>query len=87
MGQRKSQLTAARGGAEVLWRYSREPIKQALLIKLFSEEELTQKALMAYVAIMKFMGDVSTRSAPTDTELTDQIFRAPLKEVRAHQCI
>lgn len=65
----------------MLWKYSREPIKQPLLKKLLHKEELAQEAMYAFNAILKYMGDLPSRRNRQGNELTDQIFDGPLKHV------
>uniref|UniRef100_A0A0M3IQF6 MyTH4 domain-containing protein n=1 Tax=Ascaris lumbricoides TaxID=6252 RepID=A0A0M3IQF6_ASCLU len=62
-----------------LWMHSREPLKAPLLKKLTGKEEPSQEAVIAYMAIMKYMGDHPSRKLRTGIELTDIIFRGPLK--------
>uniref|UniRef100_A0A915BGX9 Myosin-VIIa n=1 Tax=Parascaris univalens TaxID=6257 RepID=A0A915BGX9_PARUN len=62
-----------------LWMHSREPLKAPLLKKLSGKEEPSQEAVIAYMAIMKYMGDHPSRKLRAGTELTDIIFRGPLK--------
>ena len=38
---------------------------------------------MIFSSILKYMGDLPSRAARTSTELTDQIFSGPLKDVSA----
>jgi myosin-7 len=52
-----------------------------LLKKLQGKEEPSQEAVMAFLAIMKYMGDHPSRRARVGTELTDQIFNGALKYV------
>ncbi|KAF2351743.1 Myosin head motor domain [Trinorchestia longiramus] len=77
---RRSQLTSARRGVTALWKYSRDPLQQPLLLKVLDNETLSHKAVHSYTAILKYMGELPTRSAPTDTDLTDQIYNEALKE-------
>lgn len=73
-------LTAARRGhSEELWRHSREPLKQPLLKKLVSKEELAEEACFAFNAILKYMGDLPTKRPRNGNEYTDLIFDGPLK--------
>ncbi|XP_016402939.1 myosin VIIAa [Sinocyclocheilus rhinocerous] len=66
-------------GRDKLWCCTREPIKQALLKKCVGHEELSQEACMAFVAIMKYMGDYPSKRTRSVNELTDQIFETALK--------
>lgn len=61
----------------VLWRCSREPIRQPLLKKLEDKEELASEACQAFTNILKYMGDLPSKRS--GNELTDQIFESPLK--------
>lgn len=73
-------LTSARRPSnDVLWKYSREPIKQPLLKKLLHKDELAQEAVYAFNAILKYMGDLPSRRTRQGNDLTDQIFDGPLK--------
>ncbi|XP_038206481.1 myosin-VIIa [Zerene cesonia] len=71
--------SAKRGGAEELWRHSREPIKQPLLKKLQAKEELAEEACFAFTAILKYMGDLPSKRPRIGNEYTDHIFDGPLK--------
>lgn len=71
--------TARRGGPEDLWRHSRDPIKQPLLKKLISKEELAEEACFAFAAILKYMGDLPSKRPRIGNEYTDHIFDGPLK--------
>ncbi|KAG1930768.1 unconventional myosin-VIIa [Pimephales promelas] len=66
-------------GKDKLWSCTREPIKQALLKKCVGHEELSQEACMAFIAIMKYMGDYPSKRTRSVNELTDQIFESALK--------
>uniref|UniRef100_A0A8C5RI41 Myosin VIIA n=1 Tax=Laticauda laticaudata TaxID=8630 RepID=A0A8C5RI41_LATLA len=59
-------------GKDKLWSYTREPIKQPLLKKVLSSEELSQEACM-------YMGDYPSKRTRSVNELTDQIFEGALK--------
>ncbi|XP_077987827.1 myosin-VIIa-like [Glandiceps talaboti] len=78
----KKTLTATlskRRGKDTLWSYTKEPIRQPLLKKLLSSDELAQEAVLAFLALMKYMGDYPSRRTRSGNELTDQIFEAALK--------
>ncbi|XP_029458031.1 unconventional myosin-VIIa isoform X1 [Rhinatrema bivittatum] len=66
-------------GKDKLWCYTREPIKQPLLKKVLGSEELTQEACMAFIAMLKYMGDYPSKRMRSVNELTDQIFEGALK--------
>ncbi|XP_073784892.1 myosin VIIAa isoform X4 [Danio rerio] len=66
-------------GKDKLWCCTREPIKQALLKKCGGHEELSQEACMAFIAVMKYMGDYPSKRTRSVNELTDQIFEGALK--------
>ncbi|XP_039600157.1 unconventional myosin-VIIa [Polypterus senegalus] len=71
-------ITKSRG-KDKLWSCTREPIKQPLLKKVLNHEELSQEACMAFIAIMKYMGDYPSKRTRSVNELTDQIFEGALK--------
>ena len=71
--------TARRRQNDILWKYSREPLKQPLLKKLLGKEELCQQAVICFLAILKYTGDHPSKRSRTGNELTDQIFEGPLK--------
>nr|XP_006627875.2 PREDICTED: unconventional myosin-VIIa isoform X2 [Lepisosteus oculatus] len=71
-------ITKSRG-KDKLWCCTREPIKQPLLKKVLNHEELSQEACMAFIAIMKYMGDYPSKRTRSVNELTDQIFEGALK--------
>lgn len=78
---RTSVLTAARRDShEELWKYTNEPIYQPLLKKLLPHEELCKEACSAFIAILKYMGDLPAPKAKVSNEYTDQIFTAALKD-------
>ncbi|XP_026865148.2 myosin VIIAa [Electrophorus electricus] len=66
-------------GKDKLWSCTREPLKQPLLKKVLAHEELSQEACMAFIAIMKYMGDYPSKRTRSVNELTDQIFEGALK--------
>ncbi|XP_076846905.1 myosin VIIAa isoform X5 [Brachyhypopomus gauderio] len=66
-------------GKDKLWSCTREPLKQPLLKKVLVHEELSQDACLAFIAIMKYMGDYPSKRTRSVNELTDQIFEGPLK--------
>ncbi|KAM4846699.1 unconventional myosin-VIIa isoform 5-T5 [Thomomys bottae] len=66
-------------GKDRLWSHTREPLKQALLKKILGSEELSQEACMAFVAVLKYMGDYPSKRMRSVNELTDQIFEGALK--------
>ncbi|XP_054902492.1 unconventional myosin-VIIa-like isoform X4 [Poeciliopsis prolifica] len=66
-------------GKERLWSCIREPLKQPLLKKVLAHDELSQEALLAFIAVMKYMGDYPSKRARSVNELTDQIFEGALK--------
>ncbi|XP_044146623.1 unconventional myosin-VIIb isoform X2 [Bufo gargarizans] len=63
-----------------LWAYSREPLKQPLLRKVYEVADLRDYACQAFIAIMKYMGDYPTKQSLSPVELTDQIFSGPVHE-------
>uniref|UniRef100_A0A3P9DFL6 Myosin VIIAa n=1 Tax=Maylandia zebra TaxID=106582 RepID=A0A3P9DFL6_9CICH len=64
-------------GKDKLWSCTREPLKQPLLKKVVSHEELAQDACI--LPIMKYMGDYPSKRTRSVNELTDQIFEGALK--------
>nr|XP_056714325.1 unconventional myosin-VIIa [Euleptes europaea] len=66
-------------GKDKMWSYTREPLKQPLLKKILGSEELSQEACMAFIAILKYMGDYPSKRTRSVNELTDQIFEGALK--------
>ncbi|XP_066225342.1 unconventional myosin-VIIa isoform X2 [Saccopteryx leptura] len=66
-------------GKDRLWSHTREPLKQALLKKILGSEELSQEACMAFIAMLKYMGDYPSKRTRSVNELTDQIFEGSLK--------
>ncbi|XP_034374213.2 unconventional myosin-VIIa isoform X3 [Arvicanthis niloticus] len=66
-------------GKDRLWSHTREPLKQALLKKILGSEELSQEACMAFIAVLKYMGDYPSKRTRSVNELTDQIFEWALK--------
>lgn len=83
MSKALTLTTARRGGPDELWRHSREPIKQPLLKKLLTKEELAEEACFAFSAMLKYMGDLPSKRPRIGNEYTDQIFDGPLKHVCA----
>ncbi|NXJ49469.1 MYO7A protein, partial [Spizaetus tyrannus] len=71
-------ITKSRG-KDKLWCYTREPIKQPLLKKILGSEELSQEACMAFIDMLKYMGDYPSKRTRSVNELTDQIFEGALK--------
>ncbi|XP_047450061.1 myosin VIIAa isoform X1 [Mugil cephalus] len=66
-------------GKDKMWSCTREPLKQPLLKKVVNHEELAQEACMAFIAMMKYMGDYPSKRTRSVNELTDQIFEGALK--------
>uniref|UniRef100_A0A8D1MBN4 Unconventional myosin-VIIa n=1 Tax=Sus scrofa TaxID=9823 RepID=A0A8D1MBN4_PIG len=66
-------------GKDRLWSHTREPLKQALLKKILGSEELSQEACLAFIAVLKYMGDYPSKRMRSVNELTDQIFEGALK--------
>ncbi|KMQ87708.1 myosin-viia-like isoform x3 protein [Lasius niger] len=79
MSKTLTLTSARRGHTDELWHHSREPLKQPLLKKLVSKEELTEEACFAFNAILKYMGDLPTKRPRIGNEYTDLIFDGPLK--------
>ncbi|XP_063242244.1 myosin-VIIa [Bacillus rossius redtenbacheri] len=79
MSKALTLTSVRRGGPEDLWRHGREPLKQPLLKKLLSKEELAEEACFAFTAMLKYMGDLPTKRPRIGNEYTDQIFDGPLK--------
>ncbi|RXG69786.1 Myosin-VIIa [Armadillidium vulgare] len=78
VGRAISLTSARKPNSEVLWKHTRDPVKQPLLKKLLHKEELAQDAVYAFTAILKYMGDLPSRRGRTGNDLTDQIFEGPL---------
>uniref|UniRef100_A0AC35EU69 Myosin-VIIa n=1 Tax=Panagrolaimus sp. PS1159 TaxID=55785 RepID=A0AC35EU69_9BILA len=76
--QSKRSLSTNRKYIE-LWRHSREPLRHPLLKKLEGKAEPSSESLISYLAIMKYMGDHPMKRHKHPVELTDIIFRAPLR--------
>lgn len=74
----KTLTLSSKRGADDLWRYSRDPLKQPLLKKLLVKEELAEEACFAFAAIMKYMGDLPSKRPRIGNEITDHIFDGPL---------
>lgn len=68
------QVISRNAAPERLWVNSREPIRQPLLMKLIGNSDLSQKACLAFTAILKYMGDYPTKQTQSPLDLTDQIF-------------
>ncbi|XP_033934825.1 unconventional myosin-VIIa-like [Pseudochaenichthys georgianus] len=66
-------------GKDKMWSCTREPLKLPLLKKVVNHEELAQDACMAFIAMMKYMGDYPSKRSRSVNELTDQIFEGALK--------
>uniref|UniRef100_A0A673Z596 Myosin VIIAa n=1 Tax=Salmo trutta TaxID=8032 RepID=A0A673Z596_SALTR len=76
-------ITKNRGKAS-MWSCTREPIKQPLLKKVLSHEDLSQDACMVFIDILywlthNYMGDYPSKRTRSVNELTDQIFEGALK--------
>lgn len=73
-----SFASGRRRSSTILWKFSREPLRQPLLRKLIDREEQANKACQAFTNILKYMGDLPSKRS--GNELTDQIFEGPLKD-------
>lgn len=76
--QSKRSLSSSRRYVE-LWRHSREPLRAPLLKKLEGKAEPSADSIASYLAMMKYMGDHPVKRPKHPVELTDLIFRAPLR--------
>lgn len=72
--------TAKKAIATDLWVHSREPLRRPLLKKLVNNDNLSKLAVVAYMGLLKYMGDMPAPKARTVTEYTDEIFRAAISE-------
>ena len=77
----KELTTARRSVQDQLWRYSEEKLKQPLLKKSTSKEELSHAAVSTFQDILKYMGDIPYKIVRSVNELTDHIFEGPLQHV------
>lgn len=68
-----------RASKEELWRHTNEPIQAPLLQKLQSDEKLAKEACLAFMAILKYMGDLPAAKPKVSNEFTNQIFSGALK--------
>uniref|UniRef100_A0A6J0T705 Unconventional myosin-VIIb isoform X1 n=1 Tax=Pogona vitticeps TaxID=103695 RepID=A0A6J0T705_9SAUR len=75
----KAVLHKSRGRGH-LWAHAREPLKQPLLKKVWSNLDLWECACQAFIAIMRYMGDYPSKQERSLVELTDQIFVAAIQE-------
>ncbi|GAB1609908.1 myosin-VIIa-like [Argonauta hians] len=75
----KTISTAKKKRQDDLWRYSKEPIKQALLKKIACKEDLNLEACDCFLSILRYMGDHPCRRGGALNELTDKIFKVALK--------
>lgn len=67
-----------RSSKEELWRHTNEPIQMPLLLKLQREEKLGKEACLAFMAILKYMGDLPAAKPKFSNEFTNQIFKGAL---------
>jgi myosin-7 len=70
----------SKGKAYNPWSYSRDLLKQPLLKRIASNEELAKKALDINKALMMYMGDAPYRKPRNTTDLTDAIMEHPLAQ-------
>jgi myosin VIIa len=73
-----SRKSGKKGGMMNPWGYSREVLKQPLLKKICVNEDLSNKAVQVFQAIMKYMGDYPSKKIRCSTDLTDAMFEHPL---------
>uniref|UniRef100_A0A4W5M887 Myosin VIIAa n=1 Tax=Hucho hucho TaxID=62062 RepID=A0A4W5M887_9TELE len=66
-------------GKASMWSCTREPIKQPLLKKVLSHEDLSQDACMAFIDILYWLLANTPSRTRSVNELTDQIFEGALK--------
>lgn len=67
-----------RTSKEELWRHTNEPIQMPLLQKLQHDDVLGKEACLAFMAILKYMGDLPSAKPKATNEYTDQIFKGAL---------
>lgn len=67
-----------RNSREELWKHTSEPIQAPLLQKLQNDDKLSKEACLAFMAILKYMGDIPSVKTKFSNEYTTQIFRAAL---------
>jgi len=70
--------SSKKGGVLNPWGYSREVLKQPLLKKICQNEDLSNKAVQIFQALMKYMGDYPSKKVRCSTDLTDAMFEHPL---------
>lgn len=71
--------TARRQQREEMWKFTNQPIHQPLLQKLIVDESASRKACDAFLAILKYMGDLPVAKPKSVTEFTDEIFSGALE--------
>ncbi|GBP70599.1 Myosin-VIIa [Eumeta japonica] len=78
---RKSTLTTVKKTiASELWAHSREPLRKPLLKKLQDDENHCKAAVMSFLGILKYMGDMPAPKARIPTEYTDEILKAAIAD-------
>lgn len=66
--------TVRRSSKEELWKYTNQPVHQPHLQKVLEDSTLSKQAVEAFVAILKYMGDMPSSKAKVCNEHTDIIF-------------
>lgn len=79
VSKQTSLITAKKGISGDLWSHTREPMRKPLLKKIQDEKQF-KNAIVAFFAILKYMGDMPAPKPRTPTEYTDEIFRAALSD-------
>ncbi|XP_047446348.1 unconventional myosin-VIIa-like isoform X2 [Mugil cephalus] len=84
-GKDAGRHSASKGvSQEKLWAYTREPLKQPLMMYLAHNADLSNVACNVFTAILKYMGDYPIKQDRSVMELTDEIFGQATHHIELH---
>ncbi|XP_067668448.1 myosin-VIIa-like isoform X2 [Haliotis asinina] len=78
----KTSLKRGKGKSELMWQFSKDPIKKPLLRKSLNRDDTRLMACRTFTAIQQFMGDAHLKDSVTDIELANRWIVEPASRSR-----